>query len=94
MVGQFTNRRGYTRNFAYRYTRPVLITEDKIIELNPAGPATIVNDRLIVRAKVQASIDRVNNHLIQIADEIAAGIFAEKHFLPISEGHYQGGLHA
>lgn len=93
MIGQFTNRRGYTRNFAYRTIRPVLITEDKIIELNPAGPATIVNDRLIVRAK--DSIDGVNDRLIQY--EITAGIFAKnfvQKFVPISESHYQGGLHA
>jgi len=49
MVGQYTNRYGYTRNFAYRNERPVLIREDRVIELNPA--ISMINDTLVVQAK-------------------------------------------
>jgi hypothetical protein len=73
MVGDYTDKRGYIRNFAYRSTRPILIREDKVIEL--FNPTSVINNNLIVQAKPNQQIEK-------------------KDWITITEGSYQGSLHA
>ncbi len=55
MVGQFTDRRGHTRNFAYRIVSTVAsspLDDGRVVELNPAAVRdSTIDGRLHVEIK-------------------------------------------
>jgi hypothetical protein len=81
MVGQFTDRRGHTRNFAYRIRNTLPVDKhnpDEVIEINPArNDAT---DNLIVQMKVPdiAIVRHINSGIFEsVPEETSMGIFAD-----------------
>jgi hypothetical protein len=63
MVGQFTSKRGYTRNFAYRVrhtVRPDTHDSNNVMEINPMVQDVIINNRLVVQMKSTDMIKKTN----------------------------------
>jgi hypothetical protein len=71
MIKQYVDGGGYLRHFAVRTSRPIIIREDKVIELNPAT-RDVINDNFAVQVKPTETIQKVNSLLGLIADEIVS----------------------
>lgn len=70
MVGDFVDRRGYVRNFAFRTIRPVITTGNKVIELNPIVRDAIINDTKVVQMK-NVKVEKVKGLFGNIAEEFS-----------------------
>jgi hypothetical protein len=70
MIKQCYDRRGHLRHFAIRTIRPVVIREDRVIELNPIT-GDVIHENLAVQIKPTETIKKVNGLLGSIVDELA-----------------------
>lgn len=84
MVGQFTDRHGYARNFAFRIVSTVATSpmdDGHVEELNPATVRdSTIDGRLYVQAK---DMREVVGLLSNIAEKIVREITAGKHTCPL-----------
>lgn len=75
MVGQYTDGRGHTRNFAYRVCTTVatsLMDDGHVEELNLVPRDTVIDDRMVVQMKDPGIevIRHVNGLFEAVTDEI------------------------
>jgi|WetSurMetagenome_2_1015567.scaffolds.fasta_scaffold85698_1 hypothetical protein len=79
MVGQRTDKRGYARNFAYRFRNTVATSsmdDGHVEELNPVVRDSVIDNRLYVQMddSVRVTMRKVVGLLGDIAELIATGV--------------------